>query len=47
MRGHADFSANVIAGRGCGWVAEENYGACLMPALSKQGDTKIAAQRDV
>jgi hypothetical protein len=47
VRGHADFLTNVTAGRGCGWVSEESYNAGLMPALSKQGDTTIEAQRDV
>jgi hypothetical protein len=47
VRGHADFLTNLTAGRGCGWVSEENYSARLMPTLSKQSDTTIEAQRDV
>jgi hypothetical protein len=37
----------MIAGSGFGWVYEDNCNARLMPALSKQSDSTIKAQRDV
>ncbi len=41
------FPNNAMAGSGFEWVYEDNCNARLMPALSKQSDSTIEAQRDV
>jgi len=36
-----------VAGGGCGSVYEDNFSACLLPALSEQSRSPIEAQRAV